>query len=85
LFAELALNRNDVGGLADLGKLPVTTKADYVAEPESFVLGAAGAADDAETVVWDIMYPERSMAGHRPVSRCRAGTRSRLPRRDRDP
>ena len=55
-FAELPLNRGDVRGLADLGKLPVTTKADYVAEPDAFVLGAAGAADDAETVVWDIMY-----------------------------
>jgi phenylacetate-CoA ligase len=55
-FAELRLNRSDVRRLADLGKLPVTTKADYVAEPDAFVLGAAGAADDAETVVWDIMY-----------------------------
>ena len=55
-FAELELNRGDVRGLADLDKLPVTTKADYVAEPDAFVLGAAGATDDAETVVWDIMY-----------------------------
>jgi phenylacetate-CoA ligase len=55
-FAALCLDRGDVRGLADLEKLPVTTKADYIAEPEAFVLGAAGAADDAETVVWDIMY-----------------------------
>ena len=55
-FAELGLNRGDVRGLADLGKFPVTTKADFVAEPDAFVLGAAGATDDAETVIWDIMY-----------------------------
>jgi phenylacetate-CoA ligase len=55
-FAELGLRRGDVRGLADLAKLPVTTKADYVAAPDAFVLGAEGAADDAETVVWDIMY-----------------------------
>ena len=55
-FAELGLNRGDVRGLADLEKLPVTTKADYIAEPDAFILGAAGAADDAETSVWDIMY-----------------------------
>ncbi len=55
-FVELGLSRGDVHGLADLRKLPITTKAYYVAEPDAFVLGAAGAADDAETVVWDIMY-----------------------------
>ena len=55
-FAERGLSRGDVRGLADLGKLSITTKADYVAEPDAFVLGAAGAADDAETIVWDIMY-----------------------------
>lgn len=42
--------------LADLAKLPVTTKANYIGEPDAFVLGAAGAADEAETIVWDIMY-----------------------------
>jgi phenylacetate-CoA ligase len=55
-FAELGLHRGDVRGLSGLQKLPVTTKADYVAEPDAFVLGGEGAADDAETVVWDIMY-----------------------------
>ena len=55
-FVERGLSRGDVRGLADLGKLSITTKADYVAEPDAFVLGAAGAADDAETIVWDIMY-----------------------------
>ena len=27
-----------------------------MAEPDAFVLGAAGVSDDAETIVWDIMY-----------------------------
>lgn len=56
VFAQHGLRREDVRGLADLTKLPVTPKTDYVADPQAFVLGAAGAADDAETVVWDIMY-----------------------------
>jgi len=55
-FTEQGLSRADVRGLDDIVKLPVTSKADYVAEPDAFVLGAAGAADETETVVWDIMY-----------------------------
>jgi len=55
-FAEAGLGRGDVRGLADLTKLPLTTKSDYVADPEAFRLGATGAADDTETIVWDVMY-----------------------------
>jgi len=65
-FAVLKLARSDLRGLADLGKLPVTTKADYVAEPDAFVLGAAGAADDTETVVWDTMYTTGSSGAPTP-------------------
>jgi phenylacetate-coenzyme A ligase PaaK-like adenylate-forming protein len=65
-FASLGLARHDVRGLADLGKLPVTTKADYIAEPGAFVLGPAGAADETETVVWDIMYTTGSSGAPTP-------------------
>jgi len=65
-FAQHGLTREDVRGLADLAKLPFTTKADYVADPEAFVLGAAGAADDTETVVWDIMYTTGSSGAPAP-------------------
>ena len=55
-FATVGLERSDIGSLADIGKLPVTTKADYAAASDAFVLGPQGAADDTESVVWDIMY-----------------------------
>jgi hypothetical protein len=37
------LRSNRARRLADLAKLPVTTNTDYIAEPDAFVLGAAGA------------------------------------------
>lgn len=55
-FAELGISRGDLKSLADLRRLPVTTKADFMADPASFQLGRDGAADDEETVVWDVMY-----------------------------
>jgi phenylacetate-coenzyme A ligase PaaK-like adenylate-forming protein len=55
-FAEAGIRRRDIAGLDDLRCLPVTTKADYAADPEGFVLGPEGAADDSETIVWDAMY-----------------------------
>jgi phenylacetate-CoA ligase len=55
-FADAGIARADIAGLADLARLPVTTKADYAADPDAFILGPEGAADPAETVVWDAMY-----------------------------
>ena len=55
-FAAAGLRREDVRGLDDLVRLPVTTKADYMAEPDAFVLGPEGAAEPDETLVWDAMY-----------------------------
>jgi phenylacetate-CoA ligase len=66
IFANAGLVRGDVRGLADLARLPVTTKADYVADPEAFCLGAAGAADDSETIVWDVMYTTGSSGAPTP-------------------
>lgn len=56
LFDRRGVARTMLKSLADLPKLPVTTKADFMAQPEAFCLGPEGALDDAETVVWQVMY-----------------------------
>ena len=66
IFANEGLVRADVRGLVDLARLPVTTKAEYVAEPEAFRLGAAGAADNSETIIWDVMYTTGSLGAPTP-------------------
>lgn len=66
LFAEAGIRRADVTTLADLKRLPVTTKADYMRDPPGFRLGAEGAADDEETVVWDVMYTTGSSGAPTP-------------------
>jgi phenylacetate-coenzyme A ligase PaaK-like adenylate-forming protein len=58
--------RSDLTTLADIARLPVTTKADYMADPQSFQLGPEGAADDEETVVWDVMYTTGSTGAPTP-------------------
>lgn len=56
VFAASGIRRSDIGSLGDLPRLPVTTKADYMATPADFQLGPDAATDDDETVVWDVMY-----------------------------
>jgi hypothetical protein len=36
---EAGIHRGDLATLADIARLPVTTKADYMADPQSFRLG----------------------------------------------
>ena len=52
--------------LADLARLPITTKHDYMAEPDAFRLGPEGAASDDETIVWDVMYTTGSTGAPTP-------------------
>jgi phenylacetate-CoA ligase len=66
LFADLGIQRADLAGLKDLTKLPITTKADYISDPQGFRLGAEGAVDEDETVVWDIMYTTGSSGAPTP-------------------
>ena len=56
LFAATNTSRGDIATLDDLFRLPITTKAEYMADPKAFQLGPEGAEDDSETVVWDVMY-----------------------------
>lgn len=55
-YVELHISRSDLKSLADLRRLPVTTKADFMTDPAAFQLGREGASGDEETVVWDVMY-----------------------------
>jgi phenylacetate-CoA ligase len=65
-FAELGLSRGDLASPSDILRLPVTTKADYMRDPDGFRLGSEGAADEEETVVWDIMYTTGSSGAPTP-------------------
>lgn len=66
VFKECGLTRSDFRSLEDLTKVPVTTKADFMAAPQSFCLGPEGALDDAETVVWQVMYTTGSSGAPSP-------------------
>ena len=56
LLTRARLRRRDISGVADLVKLPVTTRKDYLANPASFVLTWPEAASAEESIVWDVMH-----------------------------
>jgi phenylacetate-coenzyme A ligase PaaK-like adenylate-forming protein len=66
VLAAAGIRRSDLTTLADIARLPVTTKADYMADPQGFRLGPEGAVDDEETVVWDVMYTTGSTGAPTP-------------------
>jgi phenylacetate-coenzyme A ligase PaaK-like adenylate-forming protein len=66
VLAAADIRRADLATIADIARLPVTTKADYMADPQSFRLGPEGAADDDEFVVWDVMYTTGSSGAPTP-------------------
>jgi phenylacetate-CoA ligase len=51
-----------IASLADLARLPVTRKADYMDDPAAFLLDTRGLSE-AEQAVWDTMYTTGSTAG----------------------
>jgi phenylacetate-coenzyme A ligase PaaK-like adenylate-forming protein len=61
-FAAAGLSRADISSLADLSKLPVTTKQDYMDHADDFVLETQGLDDEMRTV-WDTMYTTGSTTG----------------------
>ncbi len=61
-LAELGLKRSDFASLSDLPRLPLTSKADYMAAPERFVLESQGLPLEMQTA-WDTMYTTGSTAG----------------------
>ena len=62
VLAERHLRREAFRSLSDLAKLPVTTKAAYMREPERFVLSGEGLPEEMRTV-WDTMYTTGSTSG----------------------
>jgi phenylacetate-CoA ligase len=65
-FQEIGLAPNDIRGCDDLHRLPLTTKDDYIADPESFRLCADHLPADfgvTERVIWDIAYTTGTTAG----------------------
>lgn len=62
LMEAHGLTRADFETPADLGRLPITTKQHYMAEPEAFTLDCRGLADEMRTV-WDVMYTTGSTSG----------------------
>jgi phenylacetate-CoA ligase len=66
VFEASGIARSDIKTLAELSRLPVTTKADYMARPQDFQLGPQDAVDDDETVVWDVMYTTGSSGAPAP-------------------
>ena len=61
-MAESGLNRSSFSGLADLARLPLTQKSDYMASPARFVLDTAGLGIEERTV-WDTMHTTGSTSG----------------------
>jgi phenylacetate-CoA ligase len=56
-LAAAGLTRADLATTADLARLPLTTKAELMKEPEAARLDLEGAAvAEAERVVWDVMH-----------------------------
>ncbi|MEO8856550.1 MAG: AMP-binding protein [Burkholderiaceae bacterium] len=62
VMAERGLQRANFSSLADLDRLPLTQKADYMAAPENFVLDTHGLPLEMRTV-WDTMYTTGSTSG----------------------
>ena len=62
LLAAGGLTRADFHGLADLQRLPVTTKRDYADAPESCRLRLDDLPEEMRTV-WDVMYTTGSSSG----------------------
>jgi phenylacetate-CoA ligase len=66
VFKASGLARDDIRSLRDLSKIPITTKADFMAAPQQFCMGPEGALDDSETVVWQVMYTTGSSGAPSP-------------------
>ena len=68
VFAQHGLERGDIRGLADLARVPVTGKSDFVARPGDFTLDLPAGAPSEERVVWDVMYTTGSTGDPTPFT-----------------
>lgn len=63
VFNRLHLTPADFQTLADVHKLPVTTKADYMKNPMAFRLTALAEFSPHERVLWDVSYTTGTTVG----------------------
>lgn len=62
VMAESGLQQGNIAALADLPKLPVTHKTDYMAAPDRYRLDTDG-LDDACRAGWDVMHTTGTTTG----------------------
>lgn len=62
LLAKLGLSRADFESTADLARLPLTSKHDFMGDPQAFLLGASDVEPEMQ-VVWDTMYTTGTSSG----------------------
>lgn len=62
MLERRGLGRADLSTLPDLAKLAVTSKDDYMREPERFVLQSDGLPEEMRAV-WDVMHTTGSTSG----------------------
>jgi phenylacetate-CoA ligase len=63
VFARLHLTPDDFQTLDDVHKLPVTTKQDYMKNPQAFRLNALPEFLPQERILWDVSYTTGTTAG----------------------
>jgi phenylacetate-CoA ligase len=63
VFTRLHLTPNDFQTLDDVHKLPVTTKQDYMKNPQAFRLNALAEFLPQERILWDVSYTTGTTAG----------------------
>ena len=63
-MAEAGLTRADLRGPADLARLPLTTRAELMADPAAALLDLDGAdVPEEQRIAWDTMYTTGSTSG----------------------
>lgn len=63
VFARLHLQPNDFKTLDDLHKLPITSKQDYMKNPNAFRLNPLADFLPQERILWDVSYTTGTTAG----------------------
>jgi len=63
VFARLHLTLDDFKTLDDLHKLPITTKQDYMQNPQAFRLNALPEFLPQERILWDVSYTTGTTSG----------------------
>lgn len=63
VFSRLKLTPNDFQAIEDVQKLPVTTKTEYLSNPDAFRLTALPEFSQGERTLWDVNYTTGTTTG----------------------